>query len=87
MGFKGTILHCKYTNYVLYNCRPRLDIQICVFFKIFGALVAAMNDLAFNLLGYTYILLNDFFTAGMGVVTKKKLDTNALGSLENKHKK
>ena len=42
-----------------------------------------MNDLAFNLLGYTYILLNDFFTAGMGVVTKKKLDTNALGSLEN----
>ena len=46
-----------------------------------------MNDLAFNLLGYTYILLNDFFTAGMGVVTKKKLDTNALGSLENKHKK
>ena len=40
---------------------------------IFGALIAAFNDLAFNVPGYTYILLNDVCTAGNGVVSKKKL--------------
>ena len=62
-----------------YISRPRIDIQISVFLMIFGALVAAFNDLAFNLPGYTYILLNDVFTAGNGVVTKKKLNAKDLG--------
>ena len=44
-----------------------------------GALIAAANDLAFNVIGYSYILVNDFFTAANGVVTKKKLDTKDLG--------
>ena len=46
---------------------------------IFGALVAAFNDLAFNLPGYIYLLLNDIFTAGNGVVMKKKLNAKDLG--------
>lgn len=46
---------------------------------VFGAVIAAANDLAFNVLGYSYILVNDFFTAANGVVTKKKLDVKDLG--------
>ena len=50
-----------------------------VYLMIFGSVVAASNDLAFNLLGYTYVLLNDFFTAGNGVLMKKKLESKDLG--------
>ncbi|XP_059097236.1 UDP-N-acetylglucosamine/UDP-glucose/GDP-mannose transporter-like isoform X2 [Tigriopus californicus] len=64
--------------YVLKN-RPRMSVQISVYIMIFGAMVAACNDLAFNFKGYVYILLNDICTAAQGVYMKKKLDAKDLG--------
>ncbi|XP_048064793.1 UDP-N-acetylglucosamine/UDP-glucose/GDP-mannose transporter [Megalobrama amblycephala] len=46
---------------------------------VLGALVAASSDLSFNAEGYTFVLLNDVFTAASGVYTKKKLGMEGLG--------
>ncbi|CAG09576.1 unnamed protein product, partial [Tetraodon nigroviridis] len=46
---------------------------------VLGAMVAACSDLAFDVQGYTFILLNDAFTAASNVYTKKNLGTEGLG--------
>lgn len=49
-------------------------VRIAVLLMVAGSVVAALYDLTFNLLGYTYILFNDICTASQGVYMKKKLD-------------
>ncbi|XP_010793528.1 UDP-N-acetylglucosamine/UDP-glucose/GDP-mannose transporter [Notothenia coriiceps] len=64
--------------YLLKKSFPR-RLVFSVVAIVFGAMVAASSDLAFELEGYTFILLNDAFTAASGVYTKKKLGTEGLG--------
>lgn len=64
--------------YVL-GVRPSFSVQFSVYMMVAGAVLAASNDLAFNLQGYVFVLINDFFTAINGVYTKKKLDAKELG--------
>ncbi|KAF7275886.1 hypothetical protein GWI33_011175 [Rhynchophorus ferrugineus] len=63
--------------YIL-GVRPSYSVQFSVYMMVTGAVIAASNDLAFNLQGYVFVLLNDFFTAINGVYTKKKLDSKEL---------
>lgn len=64
--------------YVL-GIKPSFSVQFSVYTMILGAIIAASNDIAFNLQGYIYVLLNDFFTATNGVFMKKKLNSKELG--------
>ncbi|KAK7136420.1 hypothetical protein R3I94_014914 [Phoxinus phoxinus] len=57
--------------------RPSLVFSVLAI--VLGALVAASSDLSFNAEGYTFVLLNDVFTAASGVYTKKKLGMEDLG--------
>jgi len=74
-----SILMTMVGEYYILKSRPSLAVQASVYLMIAGSALAALNDLAFNLRGYTYVLLNDLFTAGNGVLMKKKLESKDLG--------
>jgi len=74
-----SILMTMFGEFYILKSRPSPAVQMSVYTMIFGSVVAALNDLAFNMRGYTYVLLNDAFTAGNGVLMKKKLESKDLG--------
>ncbi|XP_045464488.1 UDP-sugar transporter UST74c [Harmonia axyridis] len=74
-----SILMTMILEFYLLGVFPVISVQISVYTMIIGALLATSDDLAFNLHGYIYILLNDLATATNGVYTKKKLDSRELG--------
>lgn len=64
---------------LILNVKASLTVKCSVATMIFGALVAASNDLSFDARGYVFIILNDVTTALQGVYTKKKLDAKEIG--------
>ncbi|CAM2114446.1 unnamed protein product [Caretta caretta] len=65
---------------IILGKRYSLGIIVSVFAIVLGAFIAAGSDLSFTLEGYTFVLLNDIFTAANGVYTKQKMDPKELGT-------
>lgn len=59
--------------------RPSVAVQVSVYAMIAGALLAASDDLSFNMKGYTFVMITNALTASNGVYVKKKLDTSEIG--------
>lgn len=64
--------------YVL-GVRPSSAVQFSVYAMIGGALLAASDDLSFNLEGYAFVMITNLLTAMNGVFVKKKLNGSDMG--------
>lgn len=51
------------------------QVNVTLLFMVGGAFIAAINDLAFDLVGYFFVLINNFTTAASVVYSKQKLNT------------
>ncbi|XP_054084835.1 UDP-sugar transporter UST74c-like [Zeugodacus cucurbitae] len=59
--------------------RPSFAVQVSVYAMIAGALLAASDDLSFNMRGYIFVMITNAFTALNGVYVKQKLGTSEIG--------
>jgi len=74
-----SILMTMILEYFILGVHATFGVQFSVGLMIFGAMIAAMNDLSFDANGYLLILINDVCTAANGVYMKQKLDAKELG--------
>ncbi|CAF0869299.1 unnamed protein product [Brachionus calyciflorus] len=77
-----SVLMTMYGELYILKKKKSFSIQFSIYMMIAGAVVAASNDLTFDVYGYTFITLNNFFTAANGIYTKKKLDTMKMGEYD-----
>ena len=68
---RASILMTMLLEKWMLNSNPSKTVQFSVGLMLSGAMVAALGDLSFNMVGYVVIFFNDLFTALNGVILKK----------------
>ena len=66
-----SILMTMVGEYFVLKKSPSTEVVISVLLMVGGALIAAYYDLAFDLYGYSMVLLNNLFTSLSGIYMKK----------------
>ena len=69
-----SVLITMYGELYFLRVNKPFSIQMNVYLMVFGAVVAAYDDLAFDIYGYVYVMLNNIFSSFNGIFTKEKLD-------------
>lgn len=69
-----SVLLTMYGELFILKVNKPLKIQFSIYLMVLGAVIAALDDLSFDLYGYIYITLNNVFTAANGIYTKRKLN-------------
>lgn len=69
------ILSTMLMESMILNIKPMLSIQISIYGMLFGALIAAANDITFNAKGYIYVMLSNVLTSANGVFLKHQLNS------------
>lgn len=74
-----SILMTMMLEFKVLGIRPSRLIQFSVWCMVGGALLAASDDLSFNLHGYVFVMITNTLTAANGVFLKKKLESIDVG--------
>nr|CAH8875506.1 unnamed protein product [Trichobilharzia regenti] len=69
-------------EYFLLGTKRNFPIYLSVVIMVAGAAVAAIGDIAFDPVGYTYILVNNISTTGKALLTKSRLRDYNFSSIE-----
>jgi solute carrier family 35 len=75
-----SILMTMFLEFYVLKIRPTTAVQVAVYGMVGGSLLAASDDLSFNLVGYSFIMITNVLTASNGVFVKKKLSGSDLGT-------
>lgn len=77
-----SVLMTMYGELYILKIKKSVAIQISIYMMVFGAIVAASNDLTFDIHGYVFITLNNFFTTANGIYTKRKFEKSNVNENE-----
>ncbi|CAH8636432.1 unnamed protein product [Heterobilharzia americana] len=69
-------------EYLLLGTKRSCPIHLSVVIMVTGAVIAAVGDIAFDPVGYTYIFINNISTTGKALLTKSRLRDYDFSSIE-----
>jgi solute carrier family 35 protein len=68
-----SVLMTMYAEIYILKAKKPMSIQLCVYGMVVGAFIAAFADLAFDLQGYSYLMLTNIFGTANAISIKDKI--------------